>query len=127
MSLSSIPHISHSNISKNKNNKNKLEKKEQISTEYNEGHTLRVIRKQDHMPGERRNKIINDFPNTVTVAQILKDLDFPANKNKIIEFVYQQIELDKPEGQQILPILQKIEEKQYHKVADVTLAAKLVE
>jgi hypothetical protein len=54
-------------------------------------------------------------------------LDFPANKDRIIEFVYQQIKIDKPEGHQMLPILQKIEEKQYHKVADVTLAAKLVE
>jgi hypothetical protein len=118
----------YNNNSDNKIKKNscKLEKKEQIPTEYNEEQTLRVIRKQHHMPGEGRDKTINDIPNTAALAQVLKDLDFPADKNRIVEFVQQKKSND-PKSNQILPILEKIEEKQYQKVADVTLAAKLIQ
>jgi hypothetical protein len=104
-----------------------IKKDEQIPTEYNEVNTLRVIRKQNRIPGQRRDKVINDFPNAAAIAQILKNLDFPANKNKIIQYVEKQIRSDKPEGHQILPILQKIEERRYKKILEITLAAKLVE
>jgi hypothetical protein len=104
----------------------KLEKKEQIPTEYNEEQTLRTIRKQDHIPGEGREKTINDLPNTAALAQVLKDLGFPANKNKIIEFVRQR-RFNEPKSNQILHVLEKIEDKQYQKLADVTLATKLVQ
>jgi hypothetical protein len=120
------------NSSNNNNNKikkknNGLQEKEQIPTEYNEEQTLRVIRKQDQIPGERRrSKTINDIQNTAALAQLLKDLGFPADKSKIVEFV-QQKKTNDPKRNQILPILDKIEERQYKNVADVTLSAKLVE
>ncbi|HKG87348.1 MAG TPA: DUF2795 domain-containing protein [Nitrososphaeraceae archaeon] len=118
--------------SSNNNNKinkknNKLQKKEQIPTEYNEEQTLRIIRKQDQIPGEgRRSKTINDMPNTAALAQLLKDLEFPADKSKIVEFI-QQKRTNDPKSNQILPVLDKIEEKQYQNVADITLSAKLVQ
>jgi hypothetical protein len=120
------------NSSNNNNNKikkknNRLEKKEQIPTEYNEEQTLRVIRKQDQIPGERRrSKTINDIQNTAALAQLLKDLGFPTDKSKIVEFV-QQKKTNDPRSNQILPVLKKIEERQYKNIADVTLSAKLVE
>jgi hypothetical protein len=120
------------NSSNNNNNKikkrnNRLQKREQIPTEYNEEQTLRVIRKQDQILGERgRSKTINDIQNTAALAQLLKDLGFPADKSKIVEFV-QRKKTDDPESNQILPVLDKIEERQYKNVADVTLSAKLVE
>ena len=111
----------------NKKNNNKLQKKEQIPTEYNEEQTLRVIRKQDQIPGEgRRSKTINDMQNTAALAQLLKDLEFPADKSKIVKFV-QQKKTNDPKSNQILPVLNKIEEKQYQNVADVTMSAKLVQ
>jgi hypothetical protein len=111
----------------NKKNNNKLQKKEQIPTEYNEEQTLRVIRKQDQIPGEgRRSKTINDMQNTAELAQLLKDLEFPADKSKIVKFV-QQKKTNDPKSNQILPVLDKIEEKQYQNVADVTISAKLVQ
>jgi hypothetical protein len=111
----------------NKKNNNKLQKKEQIPTEYNEEQTLRVIRKQDQIPGEgRRSKTINDMQNTAALAQLLKDLEFPADKSKIVKFV-QQKKTNDPKSNQILPVLDKIEEKQYQNVADVTMSAKLVQ
>jgi Protein of unknown function (DUF2795) len=120
------------NSSNNYNHKikkknNRLQKKEQIPTEYNEEQTLRVIRKQDQIPGERRrSKTINDIQNTAALAQLLKDLGFPADKSKIVEFV-QQKKTNDPKSNQILPVLNKIEERQYKNVADVTLSTKLVE
>src|SRR5919197_6240076 len=97
---------------KRRNNTSKLQKKEQIPTEYNEEQTLRVIRKQDQIPGERRrNKTINDIQNTAALAHLLKDLGFPADKSKIVEFV-QQKKTNDPKSNQILPVLYKIEERQ---------------
>jgi hypothetical protein len=61
-------------------------KEEQIPTKYNEEKTLRVIRKQNHIRGERkRSKTINDIPLNATLARALKDLEFPANKNEIAD------------------------------------------
>ena len=65
-------------------NTSELEKKQQIPTEYNEEQTLRIIRKQEQIDGETRTKTINDFPYTAAIAQVLKDLEFPADKEKII-------------------------------------------
>jgi Protein of unknown function (DUF2795) len=108
-------------------NNNKLEKKQQIPTEYNEEQTLRVIRKQDRITGEDRSKIINDFPYAAAIAQVLKDLEFPADKKKIMEFLEQQ-QRTNPQSREILSILQQIEEKkEYKNVADITKTAGLVE
>ena len=56
--------------SKKGDSNNKLEKKQQIPTEYNEEQTLRVVRKQDRITGEARNKTINDFPYAADIAQV---------------------------------------------------------
>jgi hypothetical protein len=103
---------------------NKLEKKQQIPTEYNEEQTLRAIRKQNRIKGEARNKTINDFPYVAEIAQVLKGLEFPTDKKKIIEFLEQR----KYYNREVLSVLQQIEgEKQYNNVADITKAAGLVE
>jgi hypothetical protein len=115
------------NNNKIKKKNNRLRKKEQTPTEYNEEQTLRVIRKQDQIPGERRrSKTINDIQNAAALAHLLKDLGFPADKSKIVEFV-QRKKANDPKSNQILPVLDKIEERQYKNVTDVTLSAKLVE
>src|SRR5919197_3886983 len=91
-------------------NTSELEKKQQIPTEYNEEQTLRTIRKQEQINGETRAKTINDFPYTAVIAQVLKDLEFPADKEKIIKFLEQQ-QSKNPQRREILSILQQIEEK----------------
>jgi hypothetical protein len=60
------------------------------------------------------------------LAQLVKDLDFPADKSKIVQFI-QQKKTNDPRSNRILPVLDKIEEKQYQNVADITLSAKLVQ
>jgi hypothetical protein len=75
---------SSSSQNKKQENTSELERKQQIPTEYNEEQTLRTIRKQEQINGETRSKTINDFPHTAAIAQVLKDLEFPADKEKII-------------------------------------------
>jgi uncharacterized protein DUF2795 len=53
---------------------------------------------------------------------MLKDLDFPTTKDKIVKFVQQQ----KNANGDLLSIIQRIEDKQYRNVSDVTKAAGLV-
>src|ERR671931_445368 len=105
----------------------KGENVEQIPTEYNEEQTLRTIRKQSRIKGESRSKTINDFPYAAAIALVLKDLEFPADKEKIINFILQQQTKD-PQSREILSILQQIEEKkQYNNIADITKAVGLVQ
>jgi hypothetical protein len=47
------------------------QQKRKKTTEYNQEHTLRVIRKQDRITGEARSKTINDFPYAAAIAQVL--------------------------------------------------------
>ena len=101
------------------------EQHEQIPTEYNEEQTLRVVRKQSQIPSERKEKTINDFPRAAALGQILKDLDFPADKQTIVTFVEK---LDSPQSREILPVIEeKLDEKLYENVSEVANATRLVE
>jgi Protein of unknown function (DUF2795) len=101
------------------------EHREQIPTEYNEGQTLRAVRKQNQIPGQRKEKTINDFPKAAAVGQILKDLDFPADKQTIVTFVEK---LNTPNSKEILPVVEKLDtKKQYESVSEVINAIRLVE
>src|ERR671927_111691 len=99
-----------STLNKKQQDTSKLEKKQQIPTEYDEEQTLRIIRKQEQIDGETRTKTVNDFRYTAAIAQVLKDLEFPADKEKIINFLLQQQSKD-PQSRELLSILQQIEEK----------------
>jgi len=96
----------------------------QIPTEYTEEQTLRVVRKQSQIPGERKERTINDFPKAAALGQILKDLDFPADKQTIVTFIEK---LNSPQSREILPIIEKIDEKRYENVSEVANATRLVE
>ncbi|HKG71999.1 MAG TPA: DUF2795 domain-containing protein [Nitrososphaeraceae archaeon] len=97
---------------------------EQIPTEFNEEQTLRAVRKQTQIPGERKEKTINDFPKAAGVGRILKDLDFPVDKRTIVTFVEK---LNTPQSREILPIIEKLDESQYENVSEVANAMGLVE
>jgi hypothetical protein len=97
------------------------EKPEQIPGEENLEETQKVISEQDGIPRERKAVNIEDYERVAALGQILKDLDFPANKDKIITFVKAYI-VDK----EILAKLEKIEDKEYKNVAEITHEAGLV-
>jgi hypothetical protein len=100
------------------------ERPEQIPTEYNEEQTLRAVRKQSQIPGERKEKTINDFPKAAAIGRILKDLDFPAGKQTIVTFVEK---LNTPQSREILPLIEKLDEKRYENVSEIASAIGLVE
>jgi hypothetical protein len=100
--------------------------KQQVPTEYNQEQTLRTVRKQDKVPGQSRSKTINDFPYAAAIGRTLKSLEFPADKDKILQYL-QQKQSTNPESNEVLSILQQIEEREYSNVADITKAIGLVE
>ena len=100
--------------------------KQQVPTEYNQEQTLRTVRKQDKVPGQSRSKTINDFPYAAAIGRTLKSLEFPADKDKILQYL-QQKQSTNPESNEVLSILQQIEEREYSNVADITKATGLVE
>ncbi len=108
------------------NNSNKEIKEDQIPSRQNEDQTQRIAKEQNQVSGERRDKEITDFPRAAALGQALKDLEFPADKNKIIQHLQQQSE-DNPDCKKMVPVLEKVEDKQYANVADVTKAAGLVQ
>ncbi|HEX5981664.1 MAG TPA: DUF2795 domain-containing protein [Nitrososphaeraceae archaeon] len=97
------------------------ENPEQIPGEENLEETQKVISEQDSIPGERKVVNIEDYERVAALGQILKDLDFPTNKDKIIKFVKAYV-VDK----EILVKLEKIEDKEYKNVAEITHEAGLV-
>ena len=98
------------------------ENPEQIPSEENMGETNAMVSKQARVGGERKAIDVKDYPKAAAIGQILKDLDFPADKKKIVEYA----ERSRPQSEEILSDLQKIEERQYENVSDVTKATGLV-
>src|ERR671913_2347485 len=97
---------------------------DQIPTENNEEQTLRAVRKQSRISGERKEKTINDFPKAAAVGQILKDLDFPADKQTIVTFVEK---LNTPQSREILPVIEKLSEKKYENVSEIAKDTGLID
>jgi hypothetical protein len=98
------------------------ENPEQIPSEENIGETKAMVSEQAGVAGERKAVDVKDYPKAAAIGQILKDLEFPADKEKIIEYA----ERARPQSEEILSDLQRIEERQYENVSDVTKAAGLV-
>jgi hypothetical protein len=95
---------------------------EQIPSEENIEQTKAMVSEQGGVSGERKEVDVKDYPKAAAIGQILKDLDFPADKKKIIEYA----ERARPQSEEILSDLQQIAERQYNNVSDVTKAAGLV-
>ena len=104
------------------NDLNEGEKREQIPSESGpEGRTGKIISEQNAIEGQRKEVNVESYSKAASMGQILKDLEFPTNKDRIIKFVQKQ-SLD----DDLLSRLEKIEDKEYQNVSDVTKAAGLV-
>ena len=99
----------------------KRENSEQIPGEENLGETQKVISEQGGIPGERKEVNVESYGKVAALGLIFKDLDFPANKDKIIKFV-KSYGSDK----EILDKLEKIKDKEYKNVAEITHETDLV-
>lgn len=107
--------------STNSNNSNKRGNPEQIPKEDVSAEVEKVTSEQGGIEGQRKEVNVESYSKTATLGQILKDLDFPASKDKIVKFVQQ-----KNPDDSLLSLIRKIDDKQYQNVSDVTKAAGLV-
>lgn len=46
-----------------------------------------TIRKQEDVPGQRKEVNVKDYPSAVELADILKDIEFPTDKNTLVNSV----------------------------------------
>jgi hypothetical protein len=90
-----------------------------------EGKTGKVISEQNAVEGMRKEVVVKSYSLVADIGQLLKDMDFPAEKNKIIEFVKQRSN-NTQNKDEILSALNKLEEKSYKTVSEVTADAGLV-
>jgi Protein of unknown function (DUF2795) len=99
---------------------------EQIPTEDEpQGKTGKAVSEQAGIEGQRKEVNVESYSKVAKVGQMLKDVEFPIAKHKIVEHIKQQ-HSDSAEKEQILEKLDKIEDREYKNVSDITMAAGLV-
>jgi hypothetical protein len=89
-----------------------------------QGKTGRVVSEQAGVQGQRKEVNVESYSKVAAVGQMLKDMDFPADKNKIISFARQQSAA--ADNKEIFSALQNLEEREYKNVSDVTTALGMV-
>ena len=105
---------------------NRHDKTDQIPKEDDtQGTTGEVISDQNAIEGLRKEVVVESYSMVANIGQILKDLEFPADKNKIISFVENNASVG-TQREEIISALKKIEEKSYKNVSEVTSSAGLV-
>ncbi len=98
-----------------------------------QGKTGRVVSEQAGVQGQRKEVNVESYSKVAAIGQILKDMDFPADKNRIISFARQlQQQSSRADNknienrEDILSALQNLREREYKNVSDVTTALGMV-
>jgi hypothetical protein len=97
-----------------------------------QGRTGRVVSEQAGVQGQRKEVNVESYSKVAAIGQILKDMDFPADKIRIISFARQQQQSSGADNkniqnrEDILSALQNLEEREYKNVSDVTTALGMV-
>jgi hypothetical protein len=82
-----------------------------------------TINEQNNIPGQQKEVNVKDYPYASELANLLKDIEYPTDKNKIINFIKSIGNTD----ENIMELIEKIEEdKQYNNSADVINSTGLV-
>jgi hypothetical protein len=95
------------------------EKSDQIPNSNNDDRTQRIVDEQGNIPGQRK-EVQGNYGQLASIGQILKDMDFPATKNEIVEYVKSN-----NADSNILERLQNIDDKEYQNSSEVASAAGL--
>ncbi len=82
-----------------------------------------AINEQNNIPGQQKEVDVKDYPYASELANLLKDMEYPADKNKILSFVKSIGNTD----ENIMELLEKTEDRQYSNSAEVVSATGLVE
>jgi Protein of unknown function (DUF2795) len=85
----------------------------------------RNVSQQGGVAGQRKKVNVENYPKAAALGQLLKDVDFPADKQKIIWHLQQRSGNDN-NSHDMLAKVQSIENKKYQNVAEVTRAAGMV-
>ncbi len=110
----------------------KRENPDQIPQEDDpQGKTGGVVSEQAGVQGQRKEVNVESYSKVAAIGQILKDMDFPADKNRIISFARQQQDSaasnkNIADREDILSALQNLEQREYKNVSDVTTALGMV-
>ena len=104
----------------------------QIPKEDNIGEVQKAVSEQGGVEGQRKEANVGDYAKAAAIGQLLKNLEFPTDKAKIIEFVKeheQPANISKENKEELLVIFKEhLEEtKQYQNVSEVTRAAGLIQ
>ena len=99
------------------------EKSSQIQNEQNSGQAEKIANEQENVPGQRKEFDVKDYPSAAALANLLKDVDFPADKNTIINSINQS----ETNNKNIVGLLEKIEDKQYNNTTEVVSATGIVD
>lgn len=101
------------------------EKREQIPKDSGpESQTGKVISEQNAIEGQRKEVNVASYSDVAEIAQILKDLDFPAGRDKVLDFIRDKITPVNKE--RVYSALTKIDNREYKNVSEITAAAGLV-
>jgi hypothetical protein len=104
----------------------KRENVEQIPQEDDsQGKTGKVVSEQSGIEGQKKEVNVESYSKVAKVGQMLKDIEFPASKDRIIEHIKQQHSEDQ-DKEEILMKLEGIDQREYKNASDVTTAAGLV-
>jgi hypothetical protein len=83
----------------------------------------RTTHEPDDIPRQQKDVSVKDYPYDVELADALKDIEYLANKNTILNSVKSIGNMDK----NMTELLEKLEDKQYSNSAEVVSATGLVE
>ena len=76
--------------------------------------------KWEFVEGQRKEIDVKDYAEVQTLGQVLKDLEFPATKNRIVTFVERH-----DRNNVLLTKLKDIQEKEYRNVFEVAQASSI--
>ncbi|VFJ15152.1 DUF2795 domain-containing protein [Candidatus Nitrosocosmicus franklandus] len=100
-------------------------KKEQIpESQGPESQTGKIINQQNVTEGQRKEVNVESYSGVSKLADILKDVSFPAPKSKILDYVVQSEDFDEKDS--IISALNKLKDRTYNGVSDLTSSAGLV-
>jgi hypothetical protein len=104
---------------------NKVRKEQVPDTKGLGTSTDKVIKQQNITKGQRREVDVESYPSVSKLADLLKDLYFPASKSKILDYVIQSEDFS--DKNRIIYALRNIKDRTYNGIADLTTSAGLVQ
>ena len=78
-------------------------------------------KEQNNIAGQRKEVEVQDYPSAIELANVLKNVNYPADKNTIMNSINRGNTDNK-----IIQCLEKIEDKQYNNSSEVVSATGLV-